>query len=428
MMRYFHLLIQIFTLTSFILFAHITYAAENENAHLKLRAVYEEKIVTQVQADTTFTLDILVQNPNKIAIESVQSWITYDSNNIRIENVQSDSDFDLVTPGENTFNENTIKIGRAILEKEPLTQELILVARITLTALNTQKTNFVFEEDHRSINIVSDDFKVINVLGNAENLILNATEPIRNSVSKEATQYDQPQDNTSNNTQKDTSPSSDVLIPTDTNNDSIVTYETPYPTEDTYIPTIDVETALKKAANENVYNDIIDVDTKQYTNTQENTQAEGNVRIFGITQEDKGLRIIWDNKNNYTGYYVYISPEQNEFFKKIWVSKGSNSLLINNIPFDIPYYISMSGISLHGEETAQTEKSMFYLTEGNSTILNSWTKDTTKVQSDINTIQPKELTQTGFEIPFMATLISIAGIAIFGCIAFALRYRKRFIL
>ncbi|OIO52086.1 hypothetical protein COT40_02040 [Candidatus Peregrinibacteria bacterium CG08_land_8_20_14_0_20_41_10] len=79
----------------------------------------------------SFTVKIILNNPGQISLASVRSWLTYDPLKLEAQRIDTqNSIFEIVTPGENTFNQTQgiVQIGRGALQN--INQINSLVAEI----------------------------------------------------------------------------------------------------------------------------------------------------------------------------------------------------------------------------------------------------------------------------------------------------------
>lgn len=141
--------------------------AKVEQIVKKAKAVQKEVAMVlshQVEGDTV-TVNIALSNPAQKPVTSAQTWLSYDPN--KLEGVQIDaasSDFDLVAPYDNTFNneQGLVMIGRGSSAR--LFGKTLQVAEVKFKRL-TDETAFVdaydYHDDlngHSSVNTVIDGF------------------------------------------------------------------------------------------------------------------------------------------------------------------------------------------------------------------------------------------------------------------------------
>jgi hypothetical protein len=129
---------------------------------------FEEKSVNNDE----IVLDIMIENPLKKEVVSVQSWVSFDPKILQVVALESnEKDFALTAPGENTFDNETglIKIGRST--PTPLLAENIRVATLSFSRKSLEKTtvsfyNFQFgQSGNTSVRVFENGFPV-NVLKN----------------------------------------------------------------------------------------------------------------------------------------------------------------------------------------------------------------------------------------------------------------------
>ena len=102
-------------------------AAENLTASMKLKLLESN--------ESEWVLGIFVQNPEEIPIQSIRSWVQFDSSQVRIRNLTiEDGRFTLFAPGERTIDlvEGFVKIGGAV--REPIRDTEIFFASFTVRA------------------------------------------------------------------------------------------------------------------------------------------------------------------------------------------------------------------------------------------------------------------------------------------------------
>jgi hypothetical protein len=124
------------------------------------------------------TVSILIKNPSRKPITSVQTWLSFDPTMLKGKEIDlSNSDFELPVPYETTFDNESglMMLGRS--NPESITDESILVAGVIFAPLKVGSTvleAYDYREDltgHTSANAVVDE-KPYNVLMRPESPLL----------------------------------------------------------------------------------------------------------------------------------------------------------------------------------------------------------------------------------------------------------------
>lgn len=137
-----------------------------EEAKIKPALSAEFELETKQVDKFTTIATIFVLNPEQVAIQSVQSWLTYNPENIMAAKIDtSNSAFNVAAPDENTIEPlfGLIKIGRSQSE-DAITETKIEVAKVVFTKNKEQKDMDAFidfydyqeEGGHSQIHILED--------------------------------------------------------------------------------------------------------------------------------------------------------------------------------------------------------------------------------------------------------------------------------
>ncbi|HLC76474.1 MAG TPA: cohesin domain-containing protein [Candidatus Peribacterales bacterium] len=121
----------------------------------------------------TVDVDVVLQNPSKHPLQSVQSWLEYDPKIIEGTDVRISDHFPLVAPGENTFSEDAglVKLGASNVEGGMVDSEIVF-ARVTFRVLkeSTSVADITFHEfsllgqEGKTKALVIEEGRTVNVL------------------------------------------------------------------------------------------------------------------------------------------------------------------------------------------------------------------------------------------------------------------------
>lgn len=120
----------------------------------------------------TYEITVRISNPDKQAIQSVRSWLTYNAHEIQASKIDTThSSFPLTAPSENNIENSLglVKIGRSFTQ-EPSTESEMEIAKVIFVKKNRSITSSIdfydYRDDssgHTTINALRED-KVFNVL------------------------------------------------------------------------------------------------------------------------------------------------------------------------------------------------------------------------------------------------------------------------
>jgi hypothetical protein len=134
----------------------------------------EHAITTGLTAGSFLDLDIVVTNPGRQRLQSIQSWLEYDSAVLRGKEVRIADTFPLVAPGEQTFEDSDglVKLGASNVSGGAREEE-ILFARVTFEviargedlshAVKFHEFSLLGQEGKTKVLLVEDG-KTVNVL------------------------------------------------------------------------------------------------------------------------------------------------------------------------------------------------------------------------------------------------------------------------
>lgn len=262
-----------------------------------------------------FSIDVVIKNPEEQTINSVSSWIKYDTEKLTAVSIDTDnSPFGLAAPDGDKVNEkeSLVQIGRAKIGGAISDQEIV-VASVVFEVKSTQKTTTTLEFSNYQQSELGNTgvFQSSGIL--TENILTE--EPLKIELNLNQTGSTSNNDNNANTGNNNT----------DNNQGGIGGDD----------------------------NEIVN----PFDNTL--TRPDG----LRIKTSNSKVNLVWNNNENVNGYFVYYSTQSGAYLFRKDVGKTNNTV-INDLTNNKTYYFAITAYDSRMNESDYSDE--VYATVGQS--------------------------------------------------------------
>lgn len=366
---------------------------------MSLRANVAGQERTALQVGERLQLEVVMHNPGRQPIESVQSWVEYDTSMFRFGSISNDSPFDLAAPGENTAENGVIKIGRGVLSNTPPSGPEFVVVTATLTATAAGNAVFRFSPDHASANIVNADGTVSNILEQVQELTVQV----------------------GSGTGGGTLPSGSTGGAGTGGGITVV--------PDGTATVIDTQPGTGGGTGGGLPNSTIDLgqlgnlpsgSTPYAGGAAAAATAAGPQLVEAVAVNGK-LRLVWQRATGVDAYFVFLSPSMDTPWKKVRVESVFNALEVGGLTEGQLYYVAVSSVKNGIESLPGTPRVVLWGPQLKQAYIepvrpaapvNTLSQPTEQITTTPLATRPTRLTQTGLGTAALAgSLLAAAASA-----------------
>lgn len=266
-----------------------------------------ETFVTQgLNVGDTLAIDIVISNPSAQPIQSVQSWLEYDSSVLEGEDVRISDSFPLVAPGEQAFAKESdrVKLGASNVSGGMKDTEIVF-ARIKFKVLR---------ETEDDVKIAFHDFSLLGQEGKTKVLVIEGGRTA--------------------NVLKTRPNDLRLFFGEGVPQGSVPTPPTGQPPVTTPPPPNTQPPSTQPSSTDPTFVAL---------------QPQG-LRV--MTEGDK-VYLIWNpvNDSRIVGYNVYYGTVSGRYIQRRTVSTETTGVTIRNLPVDTRYYFAVTAFNVQGQDS-----------------------------------------------------------------------------